>query len=61
MLCFIRIIRQLRIGSHCLALGMQEVKVPFVLIENIGDHLLFTVPRQVIALTAFTNMNLKIG
>ena len=32
---------------------MDKVKVPLVLIENIGDHLLFAVVHQVVALAAF--------
>ncbi len=32
---------------------MDKVMVPLVLIENIGDHLLFAVVHQVVALAAF--------
>ena len=32
---------------------MNKVKVPLVLVENIGDHLLFAVVHQVVALAAF--------
>lgn len=38
---------------------MDKVQVPLVLVENIGDHLLFAVVHQVVTLTALQQEGLQ--
>ena len=38
---------------------MDKVKMPLVLVKNIGDHLLFAVVHQVVTLTALQQEGLQ--